>query len=92
MALCPDAVHFGIKYLGLQHIIACNVAMQEKFGTWSELWAGDTIPGLYQHFFYCETNQAEEPPIILKRRNNVQTGHNNNDNTGWLYWEINTAT
>ena len=30
-------------------------------------------------------------PIILKSRNNVQTGHNNNDN-GQTDWDINTAT
>ena len=30
-------------------------------------------------YFFFETNQAGELPIILKRRNNIQTGQNNND-------------
>jgi hypothetical protein len=30
-------------------------------------------------FLFFETNQAGELPIILKRRNNIQTGQNNND-------------
>jgi len=29
--------------------------------------------------FFFETNQTGELPIILKRRNNIQTGQNNND-------------
>jgi len=33
-----------------------------------------------------ETNQAGELPIILKRRNNAQTGHNKKTTThaGWI--------
>jgi len=30
-------------------------------------------------FFFKKTKQAGELPIILKRRNNIQTGQNNND-------------
>ena len=40
--------------------------------------------------FFFETNQAGELPIILERRNNTQTEHNNE--TDQLDWDINTTT